>query len=279
MFRFVFYIRRLAIGLDRSEASDHVPALAKRPKFITVLCVRRNCRRSPTGIAWPRRISPKTPTTKRRPSGTVFTYPVAHLSTKPGRIVSPLDDWTNLKEVTKLAVTQLLDELKSETSTDDLLDSYLYAKRLLAESMQALIRVGLTEPNDTFSNLRKQVQAEINSRYAGQIPDRYLKVPYGSRAHKELFAILLQRQGTPVQAALLRVVTGDSVHTERRLRELRELGLDVQNSKESGYDYYTLGSLNIDTSFVPSIVANRIKKARGLPAAQKQTLLRQVNTG
>ena len=59
--------------------------------------------------------------------------------------MNALDDWNNLKEVTKLAVGQLLDQLQSETSTQDLLDSYLYAKRLLAESMQAFIRVGLTE--------------------------------------------------------------------------------------------------------------------------------------
>lgn len=191
--------------------------------------------------------------------------------------MSPLDDWNNLKEVTKLAVAQLLDQLQSETSTEDLLDSYLYAKRLLAESMQAFIRAGLTESNETFSNLRKQIQAEIKRRYAGRIPDRYLKVPYGSRVHEELFAILLQRQGVPVQAALLRVVTGDSVHTERRVRELRELGLDVQTSKDSGYDYYTLGSLNVDTSFVPAMVANLIKRDSGLSLAQKQNLIDQVD--
>lgn len=191
--------------------------------------------------------------------------------------MSPLDDWNNLKEATKLAVTHLLDQLKSETSTQDLLDSYLYAKRLLAESMQAFIRVSLTEPNETFGKLRKQLQTAINDRYAGQIPDRYLKVPYGSRVHEELFTILLQRQGIPVQAALLRVVTGDSVHTERRVRELRELGLDIHTSKESGYDYYTLGSLNINTSFVPAIVANLIKSDRALLPAQKKTLLDRVN--
>jgi hypothetical protein len=191
--------------------------------------------------------------------------------------VSPLDDWNNLKEATKQAVSDLLDQLQSETSTQDLLDSYLYAKKLLAESMQAFIRAGLTESSETFSNLREQIQAAIDSRYAGRIPDRYLKIPYGSRVHEELFSILLQRQGTPVQAALLRVVTGDSVHTERRVRELRELGLDVQTSKDSGYDYYTLGSLDVDTSFAPVIVANLIKRNSGLSQAQKQKLLDQVD--
>jgi hypothetical protein len=76
---------------------------------------------------------------------------------------------------------------------------------------------------------------------------------------------------------MLRVVTGDSVHTERRVRELRELGLDVQTSKDSGYDYYTLGSLDVDTSFVPVIVANLIKRDGGLSPAQKIAFLDQVD--
>jgi biotin operon repressor len=191
--------------------------------------------------------------------------------------VSAIDDWNSLKESTKQAVAQLLDQLQSESSTQDLLDSYLYAKKLLAESMQAFIRVGLSESNEKFSDLREQIQAVIDRRYAGRLPDRFLRVPYGSRVHEELFAILLQRQGSPVQAALLRVVTGDSVHTERRVRELRELGLDIQSSKVSGYDYYTLASLSVDTSFVPVIVANLIKGDKRLPAAEMQGLLDQVD--
>jgi biotin operon repressor len=190
--------------------------------------------------------------------------------------VSPLDDWNSLKEATELAVADLLEQLKSETSTQDLLDCYLYAKKLLAESMQAFVRVGIAE-DATFRSLRQQLQVAINTQYAGKIPDRYLKLPYGTRVHGELFAILLQRRGTPVQGALLRVVTGDSVHTERRVRELRELGLDIESSKESGYDNYTLGSLNIDLSFIPTIVTNLIKKNKRLSAPEMQALLSQVN--
>ena len=194
-----------------------------------------------------------------------------------GRTAESREGESDLSEVTELAVTHLLDQLKSGTSTQDLLDSYLYAKRLLAESMQAVIRVDLTEPNKSFSIFRKQLQTAISDRYAGQIPDRYLKVPYGSRVHEELFGILLQHQGTPVQAALLRIVTGDSVHTERRLRELRELGLDIQTSRESDHDYYTLGSLSITMSFAHAIVANLIKNDRELLPAEKQALLDQID--
>ncbi|GAB3958706.1 hypothetical protein GCM10029978_004180 [Actinoallomurus acanthiterrae] len=190
--------------------------------------------------------------------------------------MSPLDDWTQLKPDAELAVAQLLTQLRSGTSPQDLLDSYLYAKRLLAESMQAFIRIDIDERNAAFHDLREQLRDEIHDRYVDRVPDRYLRVPYGSRVHEELFTLLLQRRGAPVQAALLRIATGDSVHTERRIRELRELGLDIRSSKENGYDLYTLGDLDIDTSFIPNIVGNSIKKDKSLPKAEMQSLLRDI---
>lgn len=183
------------------------------------------------------------------------------------------DDWTLLKPDTELAVGKLLEQLRSETSGQDLLDAYLFAKKLLAESMQAFIRIGLEEPDQTFRDLREKLGEEIHRRYRRHIPERYLRVPYGSSVHEQLFKLLLQRQGQPVQADLLRIVTADSVHTERRVRELRELGLDIRSSEESGQNLYTLGSLTIDTSFIPSIVRNVVKKDSGLTAKERQSLL------
>ncbi|GAA3419973.1 hypothetical protein [Streptosporangium vulgare] len=190
--------------------------------------------------------------------------------------MNPLDDWNRLKPDTELAVVKLLDQLQSSTSTQDLLDSYLYAKKLLAESMQAFIRTGIEERNETFHELRQRLHEEICRRYDGQVPAQYLKVPYGSRVHEELFTLLLQRRGTPVQADLLRVVTGDSVHTERRIREFRELGLDIHSSNENGHDVYMLGSLNIDTTFIPTIVRNIIKKDKRLSEADRKALLKKI---
>lgn len=183
------------------------------------------------------------------------------------------DDWARLKPDTELAVGTLLEQLRSETSGQDLLDAYLFAKKLLAESMQAYIRIDLEVPNGTFRDLREKLLGEIRRRYRAHIPDRYLRVPYGSSVHEQLFTLLLQRQGQPVQADLLRIVTADSVHTERRVRELRELGLDIRSSEESGQNLYTLGSLAIDTSFIPSIVRNIVKKDSGLTARDRQSLI------
>lgn len=189
------------------------------------------------------------------------------------------DDWARLKPDTELAVGKLLEQVNSGTSGQDLLDAYLFAKKILAESMQAYIRIDLEAANQTFHNMRDKIREEINRRYEGSIPDRYLRVPYGSRVHEQLFTLLLQRQGAPVQADLLRVVTADSVHTERRVRELRELGLDIRSSAENGQNLYTLGSLRIDTSFIPSIVANVIKKDSVLTPKSRRSLLDALGSG
>ncbi|MFD7451564.1 hypothetical protein [Kitasatospora sp. NPDC059827] len=184
----------------------------------------------------------------------------------------PAADWHRLKPDTAIAVGGVLDLLRNGDAQDDaqnLLDAYLYAKRLLAESMQALVRTGLPVESDTFRDLRAQLAARMAEEYGERIPERYLTVPYGSRTHEELFSMLLRRFKQPVSAALLRVVTRDSVHTERRTRELRELGLDIVPSREGGSDVYTLRSLELDTSLIPTIITNNLRDKKASEQEKK----------
>jgi len=185
--------------------------------------------------------------------------------------ISPRSDWNRLKPDTIHAVRELLAQLYEDGAGQDLLDSYLYAKRLLADSMQALIRMDLPSRCETFHEMREDLREEISRRYDGRIPAAYLTVPYGSRVHEELFTILLERQGQPVSAALLRVVTADSVHAERRTRELRELGFQISTGKANGSDVYTLESLELDTSMVPTIVKN-IRRDKKITQAEEHAL-------
>jgi hypothetical protein len=187
--------------------------------------------------------------------------------------LTPRDDWNRLKPDTVLAVEELLEQLQNGTSSQDLLDSYLYAKRLLAESMQAFMRLDLFQRCEPFHDLRRRLGDEMHRRFGDQIPGVYLTIPYGSRVHEELFSVLLQRMGKEVPGALLRVVTADSVHTERRTRELRELGIDIKAAKVNDADVYTLRSLEIDISKIPAIVKNVAKK-KGYVAMPEEQLVR-----
>ncbi|MFF8473746.1 hypothetical protein [Streptomyces sp. NPDC015414] len=182
--------------------------------------------------------------------------------------------WRSLKSETLYAVEQLRNQLAApKESVQDIVDTYLVAKRALAESMQALLRESLPESCPTFHDLREQLGRELSRRYGGLIPEKYLKVPYGSRVHEELFTILLNHQGTPVPAMMLRIISADSVHTERRMRELRELGLDIVAAKSQGIDVYTLQSLEIDLSLLPSIPKNLISQDKGLRKEEREALI------
>ncbi|WP_405018426.1 hypothetical protein OHV05_16875 [Kitasatospora sp. NBC_00070] len=160
-----------------------------------------------------------------------------------------------------------------DASPQDLIDAYLFAKQVLAESMQALLRDQLPESCPAFRELRERLSETLTEQFGGRIPAKYLKVPYGTRIHEELFSILLQRAGEPVPAMMLRIIAADSVHAERRMRELRELGLDIHAGKAQGTDVYTLCSLEIDPSLTPSIIGNLIKKDKSLPKQEKDALL------
>lgn len=196
----------------------------------------------------------------------------------PNQHPDPAADWHQLRPDTLLAVEGVVGLLKQDDAdAQNLLDAYLYAKRLLAESMQALARTDLPAKCATFRDLRAQLAERMAEEYGGRIPERYLTVPYGSRTHEELFATLLRRLGQPVTAALLRVVTREAVHTERRTRELRELGLDIVTSREGGNDVYTLRSLELDTTLIPTIIANNLRD-RKAPGHEKAAVLAVLPT-
>ncbi|WP_438303210.1 hypothetical protein ACSHXN_14475 [Streptomyces sp. HUAS TT11] len=169
-------------------------------------------------------------------------------------------DWHRLRPATTHAVHVLLEQLENSEATEQgILDAYLYAKRLLAESTQALLRAGLPERYEPFHEMRSNLEEELRRRYGDRIDSRYLTVPYGSRVHEQLFTVLVQHLGEPVTADYLRVVTADSVHAERRTRELRELGLRVESKKVNSGDVYILASLELDFNLIPAVIKNNIR--------------------
>ncbi|MFC9437215.1 hypothetical protein [Nocardia sp. NPDC057030] len=188
---------------------------------------------------------------------------------------NPKADWNRLRPDVVHAVGELHKPLDNEESAQDILDAYLYTKKLLAESMKALVLSQLPTDCPAFHELRSKLADEIQKQYGGKIPAKYLTVPYGSRTHEILFAILLQHIREPVNAEFLRYSTKDSIHTERRIRELRGLGIEIDTDKASGANVYTLQSLDIATSLIPVVVKNnlRIKKASDQEKAELLAVL------
>ncbi len=183
-------------------------------------------------------------------------------------------EWNRPRTEAIHAVKDFLELLEADGSAQDLFDAHLRARTVAAEAMQARMRTHLPERCDTFHQLRDKLHEELTKRYGDTIPPKYLRVPYGSRTHEELFSVLFDHFEQPVPAALLRIVTADSVHTERRTRELRELGLDIDASKANGTDVYTLCSLEIDDTRFASMVKNTVEKdKKTLPEHERERYL------
>jgi hypothetical protein len=162
--------------------------------------------------------------------------------------------------------------LDGDSPIQDLLDAYLRTKRLSARAYQSLILGSIPDHGAAWAAVRQSIEQGIRERYSGLLPEWALKVPYGSTTHQQLFCILLDRRGGPVPADYLRIVTGDAVHAERRVRELRELGLDVVATKSSGDDTYSLASADVDLGVVPTIVGNNIRANKKIPDAERREL-------
>ncbi|MGX1474988.1 UNVERIFIED_CONTAM: hypothetical protein RKD50_003796 [Streptomyces canus] len=185
--------------------------------------------------------------------------------------------WRRLKPDTEFAVKALGSALGDpDGSPAEILDAYLFAKRSLAQSMQSLLRSQLPAFCTEFHEVRTRVRDQMHSRFSGAVPEQYLKVPYGTKANEELFAVLVQEIGSPVDNARLRTINADDVHTERRIRELRELGLDITSTTVNGRRHYTLGSLELDSTKIRELVAKAIGKSNGLSNREKGEMIARL---
>jgi hypothetical protein len=96
--------------------------------------------------------------------------------------------------------------------------------------------------------------------------------------HPILFAYLARHIGEPVTASRLRLLTGDQVHTERRLRELRDLGLPLDSEQYADDDQYVLRSVTPDVDAAALYQAqHNVKRDRELDSRQRSQFLRVIS--
>ncbi|WP_329163554.1 hypothetical protein OHB49_26665 [Streptomyces sp. NBC_01717] len=190
--------------------------------------------------------------------------------------VSDGDEWQRLRPDAEHALRNLNSEISSHEDPQTLFEAYTYAKDITARAIQARMLMHLPTENREFKMLHARVQQEMHSRYQGMIPLRFLRAPYSGKTHERLFSLLQENLARPVPAAMLRIVTGDNVHTERRARELRELGFDVHWHETKEISVYNLRSLDLDFNMIPAVVRNKVKKSKSLTTDEKQRLLKNA---
>jgi hypothetical protein len=146
------------------------------------------------------------------------------------------------------------------------------------------LRVSVRLPSNSCSGairLLKLIEAtltkiheQMRSLFAGKLPDRYLVVRGYKGIHPILLEYLAQHVGQPVRSSKLRVLTGDQTHTERRVRDLRDLGFAVEWKKVADDDQYELRSVQPDLDKAARLhVKRNINSDRTLSAQEKTKLL------
>ncbi|MFE9820413.1 hypothetical protein [Streptomyces sp. NPDC005773] len=185
-------------------------------------------------------------------------------------------DWHHLKSSAEHALGVLLSEISNHRDPQSLFEAYTYAKEVTARALQSRMLGHLPGENLKFRALHAEIQQEMLSRYQDVVPNNLLRTPYRGKTHEGLFSLLQEHLEQPVQAAMLRIVTGDNVHTERRARELRELGFDLHWQEEAEISIYELRSLDLDFDLIPSIVRNNARKSKSYSKDEKKLILKNA---
>lgn len=160
---------------------------------------------------------------------------------------------------------------------DHLSTEYVVLRRSLAQDFRELAEVELTGAGDELEAVRARISQRMRELFGGRIPDRYLHVRGYTGVHPIMFGYLARHVGEPVAASKIRVLTGDQVHTERRLRELRDLGLALDSLHRADDDHYILRSAEPDVNTAAKLQANRnITGDRALDDARRAQLLRAL---
>jgi hypothetical protein len=163
--------------------------------------------------------------------------------------------------------------LKATRRTNDLeliFDEYAYMRRTLRDGIAAVVKNSMPDARAKLNAAADRVEHQLRLRNPAYDPS-LLKV----RRYNELHAVILEylslHVGGTVTGERLRFVTGDQVHTERRLRELRELGYRIEAVRVSGADSYKLESLEQDyEQAVRSQMAMIMKRADSRASSKTQ---------
>jgi hypothetical protein len=161
-----------------------------------------------------------------------------------------------------------------EPDFDRLLVAYGEARRELAKSFRELASSLLVRASERLDQACADIQRRMRKSFSDLVPERLLEVRGYASVHAVLLEYLAGHVAQPVPASRLRVLVGDQVHTERRVRELRDLGFAITWKKVAGEDQYVLQSdrPNLDVG-ARSQLALRIRADKRLSRAQRASLL------
>jgi hypothetical protein len=163
---------------------------------------------------------------------------------------------------------------RPEVEFERLLDGYLEARRSLARQFCLVAQRYLLRGDTLLETTRARIEERMAKLFAGRVSEKYLVV-YGYKSVQPiLLQYLAQHAGNPVRSSKLRVLTADQIHTERRVRDLRDLGFQVDWKKIADDDQYVLNSIEPDLDAAAALqVRKNIRDDKKLTKQEKERLL------
>lgn len=169
---------------------------------------------------------------------------------------------------------------RTDVDFERLLNGYLEARRSLAKQFCVVAQRYLLSRETLLDTTRKQIEQRMSELYGDRIPDRYKAVHGYTSVQPIILQYLAQHVGNPVRSSKLRVLTGDQIHTERRVRDLRDLGFDVEWKKVSDEDQYILASVQPDLDRAAALLVRKnIKDDKKLGKSERDRLLSVLGPG
>ena len=166
---------------------------------------------------------------------------------------------------------------RPEVEFERLLDGYLEARRSLAKQFCLVAQRHLLRGDTLLETTRKRIEQRMAELFGSRIPEKYLVVHGYTSVQPILLQYLSQHVGNPVRSSKLRVLTADQIHTERRVRDLRDLGFQVEWKKVSDDDQYILASVEPDLDVAAALqVRKNIKDDKKLAKQEKDRLLKAI---
>ena len=127
---------------------------------------------------------------------------------------------------------------------DSLLDQYADMRHRLSHGISAISMERLPDAAQTMQQALTRIEQRLWQLCDSKVPLKKLKISGFTGVHSYLLEFLVLRVGKTVAGEQLRFLTADQTHTERRVRELREIGYDVLATRRAGRDSYILRDAN-----------------------------------
>lgn len=126
---------------------------------------------------------------------------------------------------------------------------YQVAKQAFASTFQKLALAQLDLDSFKLDDLKKSLAEHMAGLFGGLVDSSLLRVTGYTSPHPLVYALLAENVGQPLPGWRLRILTADAIHTERRTRELRDMGLDIAITGNTDAQNYTLNSVTPDWTY------------------------------